>query len=298
MIVPAAPRACLPSDVLAPGAVGTGAALGWYTMVDIEGRRAVTGGTVEGARAPRRAPNDPAQYDDLASEWWDPVGPFAALHWIAEARRALIPPAPARGGLLLDVACGGGLLAPHVPAGYRHVGADLTISALAVAETHGVASVQADALRLPFPEAIFDVVVAGEVLEHLVDVEGAVAEVCRVLAPGGTVIIDTIADTTRARWSLVTIGERLPGGPPPRCHDPELFVAPRRLRQLFADHGVDLRLHGLAPRPLQYLRFLATRRGSVEMRRTRSLAGLYAGVGVERRAVRRSGEPHPVTERP
>lgn len=226
--------------------------------------------------------NDLRQYDLLADQWWEPGGEFAALHWIAASRGALLPAAPPEGGWLLDVACGGGLLAPHVPRGYRHVGIDLVESALALAAANGVETLRADALTLPFPDRSFHVVVAGEILEHVTDLDTAVAEICRVTRPGGWVIIDTIADTRWARLSLVAVAERLPGGPPRRCHDPELFVDPERLRALFAAGGVEIRFHGLAPSPLQYLRFAATRRGHVTMRRTRSLAGLYAGKGHRR----------------
>lgn len=223
--------------------------------------------------------NDLRQYDLLADQWWEPSGEFAALHWIAASRGELLPAAPPEGGWLLDVACGGGLLAPHVPGGYRHVGIDLVESALALAAANGVETLRADALTLPFPDRSFHVVVAGEILEHVTDLDAAVAEICRVTRPGGWVIIDTIADTRWARLSLVAVAERLPGGPPRRCHDPELFVDPARLQELFAAGGVEMRFHGLAPSPLQYLRFAATRKGDVTMRRTRSLAGLYAGKG-------------------
>jgi 2-polyprenyl-6-hydroxyphenyl methylase / 3-demethylubiquinone-9 3-methyltransferase len=227
---------------------------------------------------PRRAPNDPRQYDDLVDEWWRPDGEFAALHWIAEARAALIPPPRRDGALLLDVACGAGLLAPHVR-GYTHVGLDLTASALGLAARHGVVGVQGDAHALPFRDDAFDVVVAGEMLEHVADTATVVAELCRVLAPGGTVVLDTIAPTRWARLSLVIVGERVPGGPPRGCHDPALFVDPQRLQDHFAAHGVALRVRGLEPHPLQLLRFVATRRGTVRMRPTRSLAALYQGVG-------------------
>jgi len=232
--------------------------------------------------APRRAPNDLRQYDDLVAEWWRPDGAFAALHWLARARGALIPPAPAGGGAeLLDVGCGGGLLAPHVPAGYRHVGVDLQSSALAVAAEHGIEPVRADAADLPFADGRFDVVVAGEVLEHVTDLEGVVAEALRVLRPGGTFVCDTINATAFARLTLVTIGERVAGGPPPGCHDPALFVAPERLQALCARHGVDLRVHGLRPAARAYAGFLLGRRRSVPMVRTRSLAAVYQGVGVK-----------------
>jgi 2-polyprenyl-6-hydroxyphenyl methylase / 3-demethylubiquinone-9 3-methyltransferase len=229
--------------------------------------------------APSRPRNDPRQYDDLVGEWWRPHGEFAALHWIAEARAALIPPPPRPGAVLVDVACGGGLLAPHVDDGYHHLGLDLTVSALEQARGQGVGVVQGDALALPFPDGCADVVVAGEMLEHVPDTPAVVGELSRILAPGGTIVIDTIAATAWARFSLVTVGERLPGGPPRGCHDPDLFVDPDELTEEFAGHGVRLRLRGLEPHPIQYLRFVLTRRGRVRMRPTRSLAALYQGLG-------------------
>jgi 2-polyprenyl-6-hydroxyphenyl methylase / 3-demethylubiquinone-9 3-methyltransferase len=233
-------------------------------------------------RTPLRPRNDVRQYDDLVEEWWRPEGEFAALHWIAEARAALIPPPARPGAPLLDVACGGGVLAPHVDDGYDHLGLDLCASALGKARQHGVTAVQGDAAALPFPDGTFDVVVAGEMLEHVPDAPRVVAELSRVLAPGGTVVLDTIADTAWARFSLVTVGERLPGGPPCGCHDPDLFVDPRHLQQLFGEHGVRLRVRGLEPHPLQYARFVLRRRGRVRMRPTRSLSALYQGVGTKR----------------
>jgi len=221
--------------------------------------------------------NDPRQYDELAHTWWDPRGPFAALHWLARARAALVPPGP---GDLLDVGCGGGLLAPHVQ-GYRHVGVDLSARALAVAARHGVEGVQADAAALPFSDASFDVVVAGEVLEHVTNLESTVAEALRVLRPGGTFVCDTINRTAWARVSLVWVGERVPGGPPRGCHDPARFVSPERLCALCAGGGVALRVHGVQPHPWEFLGFLAGRRLAVRMVPIRSLAGLYQGVGVK-----------------
>jgi 2-polyprenyl-6-hydroxyphenyl methylase/3-demethylubiquinone-9 3-methyltransferase len=229
---------------------------------------------------PRRAPNDLRQYDDLADRWWDPLGPFCSLHWLARSRAQLIPPAPAEGGRLLDVGCGGGLLAPHVR-GYEHVGVDLSAPGLAVAEAHGVHAVKADAADLPFADSSFDVVVAGEILEHVTDLEGTVAEALRVLRPGGTFVCDTINRTPLARLILVTIGERIHGGPPPACHDPALFVDPVRLQALCARHGVTLWVHGIRPAARAFAGFALGRSQRVEMVRTGSLAAVYQGVGVK-----------------
>lgn len=229
-----------------------------------------------------RARNDPRQYDDLVADWWQPRSRFAMLHWIAAARARLVPLAIRPGSLLVDVACGGGLLAPHVAAlGHRHVGVDLSPTAAPVARAHGVAVVRGDAQRLPFADACADVVVAGEVLEHVPDLAAAVGEACRVLRPGGTLVVDTIADTAWGRFSSITVGERVPAGPPPRLHDPALFVDRGELVRLARAGGVHLALRGLRPAALDYLAWLAGRRPEVRMVPTRSTAGLFQASGVK-----------------
>lgn len=226
----------------------------------------------------RRPRNDVGHYDDLVDEWWKQEGQFAALHWLARARAQLIPPSPSHQAVLVDVGCGGGILAAHVR-GYVHVGVDVSWSALRVAAAKGVAVLRGDAGALPVPAGVADVVVAGEVLEHVAPLEPVVAEVSRVLRPGGAVVIDTINDTRLARVALVTLGEHMPGGPPRGIHDPDLFVPPGRLIELFAAHGVQLRVWGLRPSTADYVRFLVGRRRQVHMVATPSLSGVYQGVG-------------------
>lgn len=234
------------------------------------------------AAAPVRPRNDPAQYDDLAASWWDPHGPFAMLHWICAARAARIPVAVRPGSVLVDVACGGGLLAPHVAGlGHRHVGVELSATASAQARQHGVEVVRGDAQRLPLADGCADVVVAGEVLEHVPDLAAAVGEACRVLRPGGTLVVDTIAATRFGRFSSITLGERMPGGPPKRLHDPALYVDRARLVRLAAAGGVALTLTGLRPSAPDYLAWLAGRRTDVRMVTTAVTAGLFQAHGVK-----------------
>lgn len=228
----------------------------------------------------RRPRNDLGQYDDLAAEWWRPEGAFAALHWLAAARLAIIPQASQPNELLVDVGCGGGLTA-DTTSPYFHVGVDLVASALQAAGSHGVCPIRANAAYLPLVSGCAAVVVAGEILEHVVDLNTVVAELCRVLKPGGTVVIDTINDTSLAKFALVTVAERLPGGPPPGIHDPHLFVDPKRLCALFADHGVKLTVWGLRPAMRDYMRFLFDRRRPVRMVRTKSVALVYQGIGTK-----------------
>jgi 2-polyprenyl-6-hydroxyphenyl methylase / 3-demethylubiquinone-9 3-methyltransferase len=230
-----------------------------------------------------RPRNDPAQYDDLVDSWWDPRGPFAMLHWIAAARAGLVPPPRRDGALLLDLGCGGGLLAPHLAgSGYRHVGVDVTDSALRVARGHGVTAVRGDVTVLPFADGCADVVVAGEIFEHVRGLPRAVAEACRVLAPGGTLVVDTLARTALARFLAITVAERVPGGAPPGIHDPALLVDRDELVRECARHGVRLRLIGLRPTVRACLALLAGRRSPARaMTPTRVTGVLFQAVGTK-----------------
>ena len=200
--------------------------------------------------------NDPRQYDDLAGEWWRPGGVFEILHWLAEARAALVPAAPKAGAVLVDAGCGGGLLAPHVKRlGYRHVGVDLRRAGLEQSAGRGVCAVGGDVAALPLADACADVVVAGEILEHVTDLRGTVAELSRVLKPGGLLVLDTVNDTALGRFVTVTAGERL-GIAPVGLHDPELFVDPKQLIAEFARCGVELRVRGIRPTMTGLMRWL------------------------------------------
>jgi 2-polyprenyl-6-hydroxyphenyl methylase/3-demethylubiquinone-9 3-methyltransferase len=226
--------------------------------------------------------NDVRQYEELADEWWRPGGAFVMLHWIAAARAALVPAATRPGAVLVDLGCGGGVLAPHVqPLGYRHVGVDLVAMSLVQAREHGVVPIRADAHAVPLADGCADVVSAGEILEHVADPSTVVQEACRLLRPGGLLVLDTINATAIGRFVTVTVGERIPGGAPPGIHDPELFVPPALLIEACAAAGVRLAVRGIRPSAWQMLRWLFTRRGDVRIVPTRSTAVLYQGWGIK-----------------
>jgi demethylmenaquinone methyltransferase/2-methoxy-6-polyprenyl-1,4-benzoquinol methylase len=115
-------------------------------------------------------------------------------------RQAVVLAANGRraGGRWLDLCCGTGdmcFLAETAAAGARFVGADFTLPMLAVARRRKLASdkssafAQADALRLPFPDGAFDAITVGYGLRNLADSAAGLAEMRRVLAPGGRAVI-------------------------------------------------------------------------------------------------------------
>ena len=241
--------------------------------------------------ASRPVRNDPAQYDELAGEWWRPDGEFAALHWFAASRAEHIPPAAHAGAVLVDFACGGGLMAPHVERlGYRHVGVDLNCRALQLAREHGVTVIRGSVLAMPLADGCADVVVAGEILEHIEDDVAVLAECARLLKPGGTLVLDALAAGRLSVLINVHLNERLPGGPPRGLHDPALFVDRRRLLAAADRLGLELRLVGLRPSMREAIAWRLGRREMVRMKPVRSTAVVFAGYGVKRPRI--EADPH------
>lgn len=91
-------------------------------------------------------------------------------------------------GRIVDIGCGDGqisrLLARN---GAEVTGVDPTWNQLTVAAERagGVAYVRSGAAALPFADSSFDAAVACLVFEHIDDVDGAIAEVARIVRPGG-----------------------------------------------------------------------------------------------------------------
>jgi 2-polyprenyl-6-hydroxyphenyl methylase / 3-demethylubiquinone-9 3-methyltransferase len=231
----------------------------------------------------RRSRNDPAQYDELAGEWWEPHGEFAALHWLAAWRAQHIPPAGRNGALLVDLGCGGGLMGPHVaPLGYRHVGVDIGVSGLDLARRHGLVPVCGSALEVPLADACADVVLACEILEHVEDDAAVLAECARLLRPGGLLLLDTLAATRLSVLINVHVLERLPGGPPRGLHDPRLFVDRAGLVAAADRLGIDLALVGLRPSMREAIAWKFGRRDLVTMKPVRWTGSVFAGIGRKR----------------
>jgi len=221
---------------------------------------------------PARCSIDNEYYEGIDELWWDTDGPAVVLHAINRPRvdfylRAL---GDLRGRLVLDAGCGGGLVARELAAaGATVVGMDRSGGSLRVARRAVGASfrpVQGRLERLPFADGAFQVVVAADVLEHVPDLPAATAELARVLAPGGSLVFDTINRTGWAWFTAVFGLERVLRMVPRGTHDWRLFIRPAELDRLCLDAGLRaVSTTGLAARvgPRDVARGLLLRRPPV-----------------------------------
>jgi 2-polyprenyl-6-hydroxyphenyl methylase / 3-demethylubiquinone-9 3-methyltransferase len=212
---------------------------------------------------------DLTYFGGLDELWWDPAGPAGLLHAMNGPRlefylRELGDPG---GRLVLDAGCGGGLVARGLAgAGAVVTGLDLSPGCLEVARRAVPDRFRPAAgrlERLPFAAGSFDAVVAADVLEHVGDLPAVVAEVARVLRPGGSFLFDTINRTAWAWFTALFGAERVLGLVPRGTHDWRLFIRPRELDRLLVGAGLEaVATAGLAPRigPVDVARGLIRRR--------------------------------------
>jgi SAM-dependent methyltransferase len=179
--------------------------------------------------------------------------------------------------LIVDVGCGDGmgteLAAARVGAwgstGHHVVGVDWAAGPLKQAAERGLTLVRGSLEGgLPFASGGVDVVILSEVVEHLVDTDGAIAELYRVLRPGGHLVLST---PNLAAWfnrGLLLTGvqpifsevslRRVYGRPGSTVAGHLRLFTRRALSGFLADRGfVDVRISGACyhdvPRPLRPL---------------------------------------------
>lgn len=188
-----------------------------------------------------------------------------------------------KGQRVLDVGCGGGMLSESMAkAGAWVVGVDVSENALDVGRKHARQSalainyLQAPAERLPFKCSSFHTVVAFDVLEHVSDLPMTLAEISRVLRPGGRFIYNTMNRTILCRVVVIWIGERCwKGGPPRGTHNWHKFIRPRELVELMARNGIaNVETRGFAP-------VVADLHGRLQMRLVPFTWLSYVGWGVK-----------------
>ena len=191
-----------------------------------------------------------AKFSDLAHRWWDRESEFRPLHEINPLRLEWIDSLAALPGkAVLDVGCGGGILAESMAArGARVLGIDLASKPLGVAQLHALETgvpdlhyreVSAEDLAAERP-ASFDVVTCMEMLEHVPD-PSSVVRACRTLVkPGGWVFFSTINRSAKSFLFAIVGAEYLLKLLPRGTHEYARFIRPSELARWGRDAGLSV----------------------------------------------------------
>lgn len=181
-----------------------------------------------------------AKFEALASRWWDPSGEFRPLHEINPLRLDYIRQrADLKGSRILDIGCGGGILAESMAGdGGAVTGIDMAEGPLTVARLHQAESgttveyLQTTAESYAREHAgEFDVVTCLEMLEHVPRPAGVVASCAELVKPGGQVFFSTINRNPKAFLFAIVGAEYLLRLLPAGTHEYEKFIRPSELEE-------------------------------------------------------------------
>ncbi|GAA0382621.1 bifunctional 3-demethylubiquinone 3-O-methyltransferase/2-octaprenyl-6-hydroxy phenol methylase [Brevundimonas terrae] len=211
---------------------------------------------MERAQGPSIDPADVARFSAQAAEWWDPKGPFAPLHRFNPARLRFVRDrvadhyglnantrAPFAGLKLIDIGCGGGLLAEPM----RRMGFEVT-ALDASSENIGTARAHAEQVGLDIRykastveqmveagEGPFDVVLTMEVIEHVADPEAFVRACSQLVKPGGIMIVATLNRTLKGLLLGKFVAEYVLRWVPAGTHNWKQFLKPDEIRDMLKD---------------------------------------------------------------
>ena len=184
-------------------------------------------------------PAELAKFSDLAHRWWDLESEFRPLHQINPIRLAWIESlAPLKGQRVLDVGCGGGILADAMARkGADVLGIDLATKALKVAQLHALEAqtegvqykeISAEVLATQQPGS-FDVVTCMEMLEHVPDPSSIVKACATLVKPGGHVFFSTINRNAKAFLFAIVGAEYVLNLLPRGTHEYAKLIKPSEL---------------------------------------------------------------------
>ncbi len=204
-------------------------------------------------------PGEIAKFEAMAAEWWDPNGKFKPLHMLnpcrldyitaqiaAEFDRDLTRPAPFAGLRLLDIGCGGGLLAePMARLGAEVVGADAAARNIPVAQVHAAQQGLDIDYRHTTAEEMaaageqFDAVLNMEVVEHVADPLAYLSACQQLLKPGGLMICSTINRNAKSYVMAIVGAEYVMRWLPKGTHEWSKFITPDELYDLLRKAGLE-----------------------------------------------------------
>ena len=203
-------------------------------------------------------PSEVAKFEAMAAEWWDPNGKFKPLHMLNPCRldyittqiagefdRDLASDLPFAGLRILDIGCGGGLLAePMARLGADVVGADAAERNIPVAQTHAQQSGLTIDYRHTTAEAMaaegeqFDIVLNMEVVEHVADPLAYLTACQQLLKPGGLHICSTINRNPKSYVMAIFGAEVVMRWLPKGTHEWNKFITPDELFELLSQSGM------------------------------------------------------------
>jgi len=205
-------------------------------------------------------PHEIAKFEALASRWWDLSSEFKPLHEINPLRANYIDEfSPVAGQKLIDVGCGGGILAESM----AHRGADVTgidmgEAPLSVARIHQLESgvsvnyqqSTAEAMAEAHPEA-YDVVCCLEMLEHVPDPAAVIAACAQLAKPGASLYFSTINRNPKAFAFAIVGAEHILKLLPAGTHEYDKFIKPSEIGSWIRNAGLTLEgMTGLTYNPL------------------------------------------------
>ena len=203
-------------------------------------------------------PNEVAKFEAMAAEWWDPNGKFKPLHMLnpcrldyittqiaAEFDRDLNTKLPFKGLRVLDIGCGGGLLAePMARLGADVVGADAAERNIPVAQVHAEQSGLTIDYRHTTAEALatdgeqFDAVLNMEVVEHVADPLTYLTACQQLLKPGGLQVCSTLNRNPKSYVMAIIGAEHIMRWLPKGTHEWSKFITPEELFNLLDQSGM------------------------------------------------------------
>jgi len=210
------------------------------------------------------------KFSNMADQWWDTKGKFAPLHKFNPVRIKYIKERciehfakkdgemPLKGLNILDIGCGGGLLSePLCRLGASMTSIDAGDKNIKIAATHAAQAglkinyMCTSAEALATQDKRYDVVLNMEVIEHVADVTSFMKASCKLVKPGGMMIVATLNRTVKS-YALAIIGaEYILRWLPKGTHSWEKFLKPSEIEAYLSDGGLNLqKIQGVSYNPL------------------------------------------------
>ncbi len=200
------------------------------------------------------------KFEELASRWWDPNSEFKPLHDINPLRLDYIDERDSLAGkTVLDIGCGGGILAESMAKrGATVTGIDMGEAPLEVAKLHKLESgvevdyrqITAEAMAEEAPES-YDIITCMEMLEHVPDPSSVIAACARLVKPGGSVFLSTINRNPKAYLFAIVGAEYVLNLLPRGTHDYAKFIRPSELESWTRHANLQMKeLTGMSYNPL------------------------------------------------